>query len=246
MSAQDSLIPETIGDSLRRLRLDRSWSHADVSEELNIQPIFVKAIEDLDQDALPSIGYVLGYVRAYAELMGLNGPEAVAQYKKDTEVPDNLGMRDRPHFVPTRDFRLPRGFFPATTVLSCAAVLAFWYSSNTEVQSAGFTAAGTEIVTTDTAIESVPVSDTLLTLKAVAPSWVEIKDADGQVMISRIFVPGDSWQTDSDQLIYLSARDGSAFEVLKGTTSLGRIGPKGEPVFDYVLSQPAQDVSDAN
>ena len=246
MSAQESLIPETIGDILRRNRLERSWSHADVSEELHIQTDFVKAIEDLNSDALPSIGYVLGYVRAYAELVGLNGPEAVAQYKIDSAVPENLGMRDRPHFVPTRDFRLPRGFFAATTVMSCAAVLAFWYGSNTAVQSANFTAAGTDVAVVDTAVEAVPVSDSLLTLKAVAPSWVEIKDAEGRVLISRIFVPGDSWQTDLTDTVLLSARDAGAFEIVIGSTSHGKIGAKGEPVFDHVLTRAVETPVSAN
>ncbi len=246
MTPQESLIPETIGDILRRHRLERNWSHADVSEELNIQPAFVKAIEDLNTEALPSIGYVLGYVRAYAELMGLNGPEAVGQYKTDSAVPENLGMRDRPHFVPTRDFKLPRGFFAATTVMSCAAVLAFWYGSNTEVQSANFTAAGSESGVIDAQVETVPVSDTLLTLNAVAPSWVEIKDSGGKVLISRIFVPGDSWQTDMSETIFLSARDAGAFEVTIGSIEQGKIGAKGEPVFDYVLTRTASETSAAN
>ncbi len=236
MSAQETLITETIGEKLKRHRIARSLSVNDVCEELNIQPAFVTAIEELNQDALPPIGYVLGYVRAYAELMGLNGQDSVNQYKVDSAIPENLGMRDRPHFVSRRNFKLPRGFFAATTVMSCAAVLAFWYGSNTEVQSATFTPSGQVPISVETVQANETAQDQLLTLKAVAPSWVEIKNADGEVLISRIFVPGDSWQTDRSELILLSARDAGALEVLIGTQSQGKIGDKGSPIYDYILS----------
>ncbi len=241
MSAQETQIAETIGEKLRRLRLSRSLSVSDVCANLNIQPAFVTAIEELDQDALPPIGYVLGYVRAYAELMGLNGQDAVNQYKKDTAVPDNLGMRDRPHFVSRRSFKLPRGFFAATTALSCAAVLAFWYGSNTEVQSATFTPSGQVALTAEQPQTDATPQDQLLTLRAVAPSWVEIKNAEGEVLISRIFVPGDSWQTDRSELILLSARDGGALEVSLGSVNQGKIGDKGTPIYDHVLASGQTD-----
>ena len=236
MSTQTPLIPETIGETLQRTRLQKSLSYADIAEELHIQATFIKAIEELDQDALPSIGYVLGYVRTYAQYLGLDGTDAVARYKTDSAVPKDLGMRDQPHFVAKRNFRLPKGFFAATTILSCAAVLAIWYGSNTDVQSATFTPVSAEQPQFDLAAQSTAIDENILTLKALAPSWVEIKDGDGQVLISRIFVPGDSWQTDGSDRLTLSARDAGALELSRGETIIGKLGDTGQPVFDFVLA----------
>ena len=240
MNTQAQLIPETIGETLRRIRLQKKLSYADIAEELHIQADFIKAIEEFDQESLPSIGYVLGYVRSYAQFLGIDGSDAVARYKTDSAVPKDLGMRDQPHFVAKRNFRLPKGFFAATTMLSCAAVLAFWYGSHTDVQSASFTPASAQQPEFNPQVESEQPAANLITLKAVAPSWVEIKDGEGQVLISRIFVPGDSWQTDGKDRLTLSARDGGALEILQGNQSLGVVGNKGEPVFEYLLVQTKQ------
>jgi len=102
--------PRHIGTELRDAREALGMSYGDVAELTKIQPQFLEAIENLAKSELPSIGYVLGYVRSYAKTMGMDGASAVARYKVDSEVPENLGMRDRPHFVPQRKIRLPRGF----------------------------------------------------------------------------------------------------------------------------------------
>ncbi len=232
MRPSDNHTSEHIGEVLREARLRKGLSLADVAEDLNIQTSYVESIETLNSDNLPPIGYVLGYVRAYAEYMGLPGQESVNQYKKDREVPQNLGMRDRPHFVRQRSIRLPRGFFAAATVMSCAAVVAFWYGSHSDTQAASLIDVQTSqpVFQATATVDETP-SD-LLTIKAVAPSWVEIKNEDGEVIVSRIFVPGETWQTSKDASITLSARDAGAFDVWLGEKSLGKVGEKGVAVFD--------------
>lgn len=241
--------PETlphIGETLRLAREEAGLSFAEISGALKIQAPFLEAIEGLDKTALPSIGYVLGYVRAYAMHLGLDGKEAVERYKIDSEVPENLGMRTAPHFVPQRNIRLPRGFFAAMTILCCAAVLAFWYGSHTDAQ--------TLALNTDTRLnipeggEAVPVSidPDLMTFKATAPTWVQIKDANGQKIISRILVTGESWQTDIDNNVSLSARDSGALELYIGGEFIGRLGRKGVPMADVPMpAVPREFAADA-
>jgi len=61
---------------LRAARKAMGLSYNDVSETTRIQPQFLCAIENLSKSELPSIGYVLGYVRSYAKAVGLDGAEA--------------------------------------------------------------------------------------------------------------------------------------------------------------------------
>jgi len=121
-----------IGDDLRAKRESLSLSLDDVAGQLHIRPKYLLAIEKLDVEALPS----LGFIRSYALHLGLDAPTAVARYKADIECPEKLGMRDRPHFVPKRKIRLPRGSFAAGTVLSCLAVTVTWYGMQSDAQSA--------------------------------------------------------------------------------------------------------------
>lgn len=223
-----------IGMELRDARKALGLSYAEVSELTKIQPQFLESIENLAKSELPSIGYVLGYVRTYAKAMGLDGAAAVARYKIDSEVPENLGMRDRPHFVPRRKIRLPRGFFPALTVVAIAGMLTVWYGTQTETQAA--LANGPDL--TPRVEETVAaISDpNLITVKALAPSWVQVKDKNDRVVISRIFVTGETWQTQRGSGAKLSARDGGAIQIFVGEGDAGLLGEQGVAVNDVPLA----------
>ena len=226
--------PTHIGTELRDARQALGMSYADVTELTKIQPQFLEAIENLAKSELPSIGYVLGYVRSYAKAMGLDGASAVARYKIDSEVPENLGMRDRPHFVPQRKIRIPRGFYPAMTVVAIAGMLTIWYGTQTETQAA--TLNGPDL--TPRASETIAaVNDpNMLTVKALAPSWVQIKDETGRVIISRIFVTGETWQTQRGSGASISARDGGAIQIFVGQGDAGLLGEQGVAINDIPLA----------
>lgn len=243
--AQDQL--QHIGQDLEDARQARALSVHDVAAALNLQESYITAIEGLDRSALPSIGYVLGYVRAYANYVGLDGTDAVARFKRDSAVPENLGMRDRPHFVPQRRIKLPRGFVAAMSVLGSAAVLAFWYGSHTDVMADS--APGIELAAPDTPAPSAPAitPPNILTLKTTAPSWVQVKDAQGRIIISRIMVAGETWQTEEGSRMVVSARDGGAVDLYKGEERLGTLGTRGvsfsgKPIDASVLIPELADI----
>lgn len=234
-----------IGEVLRRARVASGKSVADVASALKLQDSFVTSIETLDQDALPSIGYVLGYVRAYANFLGEDGAKAVAQYKADTAVPENLGIRSLPHFVPQRKIKLPRGFVPALSVFGAAAMLAFWYGGNTD----SIANAPAPMISTapDTPSAPAPLPANVLTVRAVSPSWVQVKDAQGQILVSRIFVKGEDYVTEAGSRQTLSARDGAALELYAGSERLGVLGERGvsftnKPIDAAVLIPELADI----
>lgn len=225
-----------IGTQLRDTRSERGLTYADVAEATKIQPGFLAAIESLSKSELPSIGYVLGYVRTYAEFLGLDGAGAVARYKADSEVPENLGMRDRPHFVPERKIRLPRGFVPAMTVVAVAGMLTVWYGTQTETQAAVIPAPDLSLQSAQAPAPSAMDDPNMLTLRALAPSWVQIKDANDRVIISRIFVTGETWQTPRGSGAKISARDGAAIRLYIGGVNAGELGEQGTPITDVPLA----------
>ena len=219
---------------MRDARQALGLSYQEVSELTKIQPQFLESIENLAKAELPSIGYVLGYVRTYAKAMGIDGTSAVARFKVDSEVPENLGMRDRPHFVPRRKIRLPRGFFPALTVVAIAGMLTVWYGTQTETQAA--VTNGPDLTPRTAETQPVISDPNMITVKALAPSWVQIKDKNGRVVLSRIFVTGETWQTQRGSGATLSARDGGAIQIFVGEGDAGLLGEQGAPVSDISLA----------
>ncbi|WP_371396710.1 helix-turn-helix domain-containing protein [Fretibacter rubidus] len=236
-----------IGEDLAAARVAKGLTHGDVAEALNLQADYIDAIERLNRDALPSIGYVLGYVRAYANLVGLDGSEAVKLFKRDSAVPVNLGMRDRPHFVPRRKIKLPRGFVPAMSVLGCAVMLAFWYGTNTRVEASVGTSIELSNPSAPAPSAPTPLPANILTIKAVAPSWVQVKDAQGRVVISRILTKGETYQTEAGARMTLSARDGGAIVLYAGEDRLGPMGDvgvsfSGKPIDASVIIPELADI----
>ena len=209
-------------------------SYDDVAKNTKIQPQYLRAIENLSISELPSIGYVLGYVRSYAKAVGIDDASAVERYKVDSEVPENLGMRDRPHFVPQRKIRLPRGFLPAMTVVAVAGMLTVWYGLQTETQAA--TLISPDLTPRETEVAAVLADPNMITVKALAPSWVQIKDKRGSVIISRIFVTGETWQTQRGSGAFISARDAGAIQIFVGGGDAGQLGEQGVAIYDIPLA----------
>jgi cytoskeleton protein RodZ len=74
----------TIGQELRGARISRNQDLAAVSRALKIRKDHLEAIEDDRFNALPGRTYAVGFVRAYAEYVGLDPVYAVDRFK--TEV----------------------------------------------------------------------------------------------------------------------------------------------------------------
>ena len=87
-----------IGDSLREARTARGFSPADVHKAIRIRERYLTALEEERWDMLPGEAYTKGFLRTYAEFLGLNGSVYVDEYNTrfthhDEEpplVPDSL------------------------------------------------------------------------------------------------------------------------------------------------------------
>ena len=62
-----------IGSSLREARARRKLSYDQVEAETKVRAKYIRALEDEEFDVLPSGTYVKGFLRTYAEYLGLDG-----------------------------------------------------------------------------------------------------------------------------------------------------------------------------
>jgi len=77
-----------IGQALRALREAKNLSLNDIAEKTCVRRAYLQAIEDLNIDQLPSRPFAVGYVKAYAEALGVNTDKAVRQFRLDAPSPD--------------------------------------------------------------------------------------------------------------------------------------------------------------
>src|SRR5436305_15158284 len=85
-----------VGGSLREARLKRGLSPADVQKAIRIRDRYLQALEEARWELLPGDAYVKGFLRTYADYLGLEGSLYVEEYNSRFSHPDE------PRRVPPR------------------------------------------------------------------------------------------------------------------------------------------------
>jgi len=120
-----------IGSSLREARLRQDLDFPELEERTKIRPKYLRALEDERFDILPAPTYVRGFLRSYAESLGLDGQPFVDEYNSRFTVgEDDAPLRARRVPSPRRD-RGPRESRMAAVALlaiaiATALVIAAW------------------------------------------------------------------------------------------------------------------------
>lgn len=73
---------ESYGVSLREARENAGMSIDEVAEKTLISVDILKAIENSQSDALPSVTFVQGYIRSYAKILNLKSDNIISAYLK--------------------------------------------------------------------------------------------------------------------------------------------------------------------
>ena len=77
-----------IGGSLREARLKRNLTPADVQKAIRIRDRYLQALEEERWELLPGDAYVKGFLRTYADYLGLDGNLYVEEYNSRFARPD--------------------------------------------------------------------------------------------------------------------------------------------------------------
>ncbi len=141
---------EPIGERLRLTRERNNLTLDQVARDTHVAKRFLKALEDEDFSVFPGETYALGFLRNYAEYLGLDPEELIAVYRnikiQEQPLPMNELLETRP--------RIPRVLLVAAivvgvVVLAGAGYLIYRAASRAPSQAsvaAAATAVGTEFV----------------------------------------------------------------------------------------------------
>ena len=77
-----------VGEALRLIRESHGLSLQEVAEATRVRRVYLEALESLRLDLLPSRPFTIGYIRAYAQSLGLDAEAAVERFKVDEPVLD--------------------------------------------------------------------------------------------------------------------------------------------------------------
>src|SRR4029079_19507755 len=89
-----------IGSALREARERRGLSYSQVEEGTKIRARYIRALEDEDFGVLPGATYSKGFLRAYADYLGLDGHLFIDEFNSRYHDPRNDDAR--PIYPPSR------------------------------------------------------------------------------------------------------------------------------------------------
>ncbi len=233
----------SVGQILQRTREHYGQTIPQVEVNLRIRGDHIYAIEQGDVANLPGRVYAIGFVRAYAEYLGLDGDKIVHLFKSQTIGKENKTNLQFP--VTYQDTKTPSAYI----IFGCLAglVLLIAYISMTykppnhieiippvpeELKQGSVPLLKQEDVVQISAnvpeMEMLkPSSQNAMELVVSQDSWVEIKNADGETLLSQILKPGDKYIVPEDEkgLTLSTGNAGGVTVFVKGK----KIGPLGQP-----------------
>jgi len=118
-------IGSVVGETLRKRRLERGLRLRDIADHIRIRANHLEAIESGRFKDLPGRTYAIGFVRSYADALGLDGEEMVRRFRDEA-----AGLTDATALVfpsPAPEGRVPGRSMLVVGCILAAVVYGAWY-----------------------------------------------------------------------------------------------------------------------
>jgi cytoskeletal protein RodZ len=124
-AAAEPAVQDTLGVALRRAREGSGASLMEAAQHLRIRPAFLQALEDGRYKDLPGATYAIGFLRTYAEHLGLDPEVAVRRFKEESSgaIPRSELYMPKP----VAESRIPGGTMLLAALVLGGAVYGGWY-----------------------------------------------------------------------------------------------------------------------
>ena len=116
---------ETVADLVRHAREDFGQDLRGVADVLRIRPAYLEAIETGDFDSLPGTTYAVGFLRTYAEYLGLDSEDMVERFKAETQAAARRSELIFPE--PVAEGRIPGGAIILVSMALLAVAYGGWF-----------------------------------------------------------------------------------------------------------------------
>src|SRR5271169_4353381 len=181
-----------IGNSLREARVRQGLDYAQIELGTKIRSKYIKALEDEQFGVLPAQPYVKGFLRTYAEFLGLDGQLYVDEYNSRFVVE---GQEDAPPIArrpPTARARRDRGFERKVVLLALLGIAGLTALVIVAWKFGGGASNSPAVVTNST--NSTPAPSTLRLTGVNGGTYVEVRrsSSTGAVLLQGTIPSGQS------------------------------------------------------
>lgn len=116
-----------IGAMLKEMRQQKGLKISDVARKLCIRKCYLESIEESNYNDIPAFPYGNGFIRSYANFLGLNGDNIVELYKEETT---SFKQKDMNVFEPQPEATMPNIQHLVISLLAIALIYAGWMFYN--------------------------------------------------------------------------------------------------------------------
>ena len=253
-----------VGEALRLVRVGYGQSLEDIEASLRIRSCQIDAIERGDIGKLPGRVYAIGFVRSYAEHLGLDGGKVVqlfiAQYM---DAPDDSALSFP---TPANEAKTPTVWLVVASVVVALLFIMFVNRGDdtkslemieikdvpddikTHIEqdilvkfavNEGGAIDPIEITPDEVAIENMGGNEeqkTGIILNITNDSWVEIKNGAGEVVVSTVLKQGDQYFVPDRPDLSMTIGNAANVEIILGGSALKPLGGEGAVRRDIPLN----------
>lgn len=234
--AEEALFPERVGDRLRIARTKAGLDLSDVASRTRVPLRHLQAIESGDYSTFPSATYCVGFVKAYARVVGEDEAELSRALRSELGHPANDYRTERMEYDDADPARIPSRMLAWTAAaLALLVVIGYgvWRShlldgspAETPIENPVQTESVTPQGATPAAT-SAPNPSGQVVLTALDPVWLRIYDAKDKVLFEKEMAKGETFTVPADADAP-KVRTGRA-ELIAVTIDGKPVAPLGEP-----------------
>lgn len=248
----------SVGDILRRARLKKGLAIEDLEIAIRVSAAHLVAIEEGRLEVLPGRVYALGFIRSYAEYVGLDGDKIIGLLKR--QAGEKIAPKD---IMPMQasmleDYSLPTGkmfgliFALLVCVLGARAMYSeHHYASNETIPSVPDDLKGqmtalpkakpaeeSAVATNPSSADEVATKEVAnqIVLRAIENVWLEIRGANRKTLFSRVLAVGEEYWIPPDQAgLTMTLGNAGGLQILVDGQALPFLGKTGQVVRNVVL-----------
>ena len=245
MAEMDQNYDLPIGERLRQAREAKGLSLDEVASQTRIPVRHLQHIEHGEWDALPAATYSVGFVRSFANTIGLDGSALGAELRQQLGGTRRSGPPSE-YYEPADPARVPPKWLAITAAVIAAVLIIGYLIFRSGIEDGGETVAAAEQQApaqqpaqpqpAQPPAQPASLAGQPVSLTATAPVWIRISEASGGTLIERTLAAGETVQvpaTAQNPVLRVGAPE--ALRVTVGQAQIPQLGPSGRPIGNVSL-----------